>query len=59
MLKSVPTTAKVSEESEDLAEKRKAQVAWMNEKGITRGLGETDRMPARPVPTATRKNAKK
>jgi len=59
VLKSMPTTAKFSEESEGLAEKCKAQVAWMNQKGITGGLRETDRMPPRRAPTAAQENSKK
>ncbi len=64
VLASVPTTARLAEVSQSLAEKYDAQVKWMRERGITGSLGETperDREPERSVPAALmrRKNSKK
>jgi hypothetical protein len=61
VLASVPTSARLAEVSQSLAEKYDAQVKWMREKGITGTLDETrDREPERSVPAALmrRKNSK-
>jgi hypothetical protein len=59
VLKSVPTTARFSEESKSLAEKYESQVAWMREKGINGSLGDTDRLPPRRAAKASRKDSDK
>ncbi len=43
VLNSLPTTAKLSEESNTLADKCAAQVKWMQEKGIGGNLTESER----------------
>ncbi len=55
VLKSLPTTAKLTEESKTLADKYAAQVEWMREKGITGSLTEPERKPPRSVPKSLRK----
>ena len=45
---SVPTRARPVEESQSLAEKRAAQIKWMQEKGITGPRG-TPRVHPRPA----------
>ena len=56
VLKSVSTAARFTEESKSLADKYEAQVAWMHGKGIGGSLSETDRLPPRHAPKATRKD---
>ncbi len=53
VLASVPTTARLAEVSQSLAEKYDAQVKWMRERGITGSLDPTPergRKPARSAP---------
>ena len=59
VLKSVSTAARFSEQSESLAAKYEAQVAWMDEKGIVGSLSEADRLPPRRTPNATREDSDK
>jgi hypothetical protein len=56
VLKSAPTTVRFAEESKTLAEKYEAQVRWMQEKGITGGIDQTERKPARRAPRAVFKD---
>jgi hypothetical protein len=50
VLKSLPTTAKLSEESNSLTEKLVSRSEWMQEKGIDGSLAESERPRSTPKP---------